>query len=140
VGTGNESRSFGEDEQPASMEEDHIAQKRDEWNKNGDDIEANGWNGTTSTDMPSVRWSIGRAMEAASDVVNDNILVARYATIASIGLLTLYGFANTPLLYRHKQISDIATSSFTKRRTIHGRLVGIVKPENTLLSESLSGQ
>jgi hypothetical protein len=140
VGTDDkETRSFGQDGQHISMEENHTSQEREEWNKNGD--EANGWNGTASSTVPSVWQSIGRVMEATSDVVNDNIIVARYATIASIGILTLYGFANTPLLYRHKQISDIATSSFTKRRTIHGRLVGIVKQENnTLSSESLSGQ
>jgi hypothetical protein len=55
----------------------------------------------------SWRQVVGRGMHYVSDVINENILVARYATIASVILLTAYGVASTPLFYRFKAVKDI---------------------------------
>jgi hypothetical protein len=55
----------------------------------------------------SWRQVVGRGMHYVSDVINENILAARYATIASVILLTAYGVASTPLFYRFKAVKDI---------------------------------
>jgi hypothetical protein len=55
----------------------------------------------------SWRQEVGTAMDSVSDVINDNIVAARYATIASIALLSAYGLANTPLFFRFKTVSEI---------------------------------
>ena len=55
----------------------------------------------------SWRQVVGRGMHHVSDVINENIAAARYATIASILLLSAYGVASTPLFYRFKTVKDI---------------------------------
>jgi hypothetical protein len=79
----------------------------------------------------SWRQVVGRGMHYVSDVINENILAARYATIASVILLTAYGVASTPLFYRFKAVKDIPSSYFLHRRTIHGRLVRVVNERGT---------
>jgi hypothetical protein len=63
------------------------------------------------TDEPhlteSWRQAVGIAMDSVSDAINDNIVAARYATFASVALLSAYGLANTPLFFRFKTVSEI---------------------------------
>lgn len=53
------------------------------------------------------RQVVGQGMEVLSDTINENIVAVRYATIASIGLLSAYGFSRTPLFFRFKTVKDI---------------------------------
>ena len=57
--------------------------------------------------MESWRQVVGKQMQSASDIINDNLLAVRYATFASVALLSAYGLANTPLFFRFKTVSDI---------------------------------
>lgn len=65
----------------------------------------------SSNDMivPTETWRqvLGRGMLTASDAINENLIAARYATFASIVLLSTYGLAHTPLFFRFKTVSDI---------------------------------
>jgi hypothetical protein len=104
----------------------------------------------------SWRQVVGTAMDSVSDAINDNIVAARYATFASVALLSAYGLANTPLFFRFKTVSEIpgtlrfgnirhraqeecdssffivliqlysTASYFLRRRKIHGRLIRVV--------------
>lgn len=60
-----------------------------------------------STSSGSWRQLVGQGMHAVSDAINENIVAARYATIASIVLLSAYGVASTPLFFRFKTVKDI---------------------------------
>lgn len=55
----------------------------------------------------SWRQVVGNQMQSVSDIINDNLVAARYASFASIALLSAYGLANTPLFFRFKTVSDI---------------------------------
>lgn len=55
----------------------------------------------------SWRIQIGRRMGVVSDLVNDNLVAARYGTFAAIALVTAYGLSNTPLFFRFKTVQDI---------------------------------
>ena len=72
------------------------------------------------------RTQVGRHLSTLTDVVNDNLIIVRSATFATVFLVGAYGIANTPLFYRHKNLNDIASKVFTKRQRIHGRIVGIL--------------
>lgn len=62
---------------------------------------------TDASSDESWRQVVGRGMHYVSDVINENIVAARYATMASIVLLSAYGIASTPLFYRFKTVKDI---------------------------------
>lgn len=64
-----------------------------------------------SSSKNSWRQVVGRGMHSVSDAINENIVAARYATIASILLLSAYGVASTPLFYRFKTVKDIPCMS-----------------------------
>jgi hypothetical protein len=85
-----------------------------------------GWSG--NNDLRSVA---GSALHNLSDLVNDNIIAARYGTFAAIGLLSAYGLAHSPLFFRFKTVADIPASLFVKRQKIRCRLIRIVEPETT---------
>lgn len=55
----------------------------------------------------SWRQMVGRGMDSVSKVINENIIAARYATFASIVLLSAYGIFHTPLFFRFKSVKDI---------------------------------
>jgi hypothetical protein len=78
----------------------------------------------------TLRGKMGETLSAISDVVNENLIVVRYATFSSVLLLGAYGVANTPLFYRYKHVMDIPQKMFTKRKWIHGRIVGIAGNES----------
>jgi len=84
--------------------------------------------GSSSIDSgtdPTLRSQIGTHLSTLTDVVNDNLIIIRYATFSTVFLLGAYGVANTPLFYRYKNLNDIASKVFTKRQRIHGRIVGV---------------
>lgn len=64
-----------------------------------------------SSSHESWRHVVGRGMNSLSDVINEHVAVARYATIASIVLLSAFGLVNTPLFYRFKTVKDIPCTS-----------------------------
>ena len=71
----------------------------------------------------TLRDILGRGTTGFSDLINENLIVARYFTLSSVFLLGAYGVANTPLFYRYKSVADISTREFSRRTWIHGRLV-----------------
>jgi hypothetical protein len=84
--------------------------------------------GSSSSDSgadPTLRKQIGTHLSTLTDVVNDNLIIIRYATFSTVFLLGAYGVANTPLFYRYKNLNGIASKVFTKRQRIHGRIVGV---------------
>ena len=71
--------------------------------------------------------TFGRGLSSFSDLVNDNLVVFRYGTFATVTLLTAYGLSQTPLFFRYRTVSEIPKSYFGKRKTIHGRIVHVVE-------------
>ena len=71
--------------------------------------------------------SPGQALARFSDFVNDNLIVFRYGTTATVVFLTAYGLSQTPIFFRFKKVVDIPSSYFARRKTMHGRLVHVVE-------------
>jgi hypothetical protein len=63
----------------------------------------------------SVRAVVGGAMHGFSQVINDNLIAARYGVMASMFLLTAYGLSNTPLFFRFRTVSEIPGKKWTKK-------------------------
>lgn len=91
-----------------------------------------------NTTLLSIRQQFGKQLSNITDLVNDNLIVVRYATFSTVLLLGAYGIANTPLFYRYKSVIDIPISAFTKRKYLHGRIVGIVERRNGIERSSSS--
>lgn len=70
--------------------------------------------------------SVGSSTATFSDIVNDNLIAVRYGAFATIGLLTVYGLAHTPLFFRFRTVADIPSSYFAARKRIQGRLIRAV--------------
>lgn len=85
---------------------------------------------TTTTTSKSLRQQLGSELAHISDIINNNLIVVRYATFSTVLLLGVYGIANTPLFYRYKHVLDIPQQMFQKRKCIHGRIVGVVAAES----------
>jgi len=81
-------------------------------------------------DIRSVRDTAGKFMSVLSDCINNNIVIARYGSFATISLLTAMGIAQLPIFFRYKTISGIPSSFFKYRRKIHGRIVGVIEQES----------
>lgn len=81
-----------------------------------------------SSKLPSNRQflSPGKALESFSDFVNENLILFRYGTTATVLFLTAYGLSQTPIFFRFKRVMDIPSSYFAKRKTIYGRIVHVV--------------
>jgi len=111
---------------------------------------------TTSTKEDDwIRQRVGHGMHAVTDVINNNLVVFRYGTVASLALLTAYGVAHTPLFFRYKSVSEIPGSYFTHRKKIRARLIQVIdndqygqpisayvrhlSPAGSLLSKDLYG-
>jgi hypothetical protein len=75
---------------------------------------------------PSLASFVGSTSATFSDIVNDNLIAARYGAFATIGLLTVYGLAHTPLFFRYRTVADIPSSYFAARKSIQGRLIRAV--------------
>jgi hypothetical protein len=84
----------------------------------------------TTTTSKSLRQQLGSELAHISDVINNNLIVVRYATISTVLLLGVYGIANTPLFYRYKHVLDIPQPMFQRRKWINGRIVGVVVAES----------
>jgi hypothetical protein len=83
------------------------------------------------TQKASLRSDIGKSFSFLSNLIEDNIVFARLAGKASIVFLTAYGLYKTPIFFRYRRVSDIPAYKFTRRKTVHGRIVGIVQPDFT---------
>lgn len=79
----------------------------------------------------SIRSEVGKSFSSLSNFIEDNIVVARLAGKASIVVLTAYGLYKTPIFFRYWRVSDIPAYMFTRRKTIHGRIVHVVEPDLT---------
>ena len=87
--------------------------------------------GSNSSDADkTLRSRIGSHLSTLTDAVNDKLIIIRYATFSTVFLLGAYGIVNTPLFYRYKNLNDIPSNMFTKRKWIHGRIVGVVGSES----------
>ena len=84
----------------------------------------------------TIKQQCGKQLSNITDLINDNLIVVRYATFSTVLLLGAYGIANTPLFYRHKRVLDIPISSFTKRKYLHGRIVGIAETRQGIARRS----
>lgn len=62
----------------------------------------------------SIRAVVGGAMHGFSQVINDNLIAARYGVMASMFLLTAYGLSNTPLFFRFRTVSEIPGKKWMK--------------------------
>jgi len=88
----------------------------------------------------SPRHFLGNSINIITDAVNENIIIARYSTIASIALLTAYGISKTPIFFRYKNVSEVPSSLFTNRRTIHGRIVHVVEKDHRSFGHEYGGE
>ena len=77
-----------------------------------------------------IRQEVGGGMHTISDFINEHIIAARYATFATVVLLGAVGMSRTPLFHRSKSVSEIPAEFFAKRRTLHGRIIHVLKEEN----------
>lgn len=84
----------------------------------------------THSSTMNLRQAFGMGANTLSDMINTNIVAARYAVFASIGLLTAYGISQTPLVSRYRTVADIPSRHFRTRRTITGRLMICHNPSN----------
>jgi hypothetical protein len=112
---------------------------------------------STTTDSSSassswIRDAGGRVTQAVADGINNNLIAARYGTMAAIGLLAAYGISQTPLFFRYRTVSEIPSRYFPgggggggnsslRRRMFFGRLPGRMMPgctENNAAPRSCS--
>jgi hypothetical protein len=59
----------------------------------------------------SVRGVVGETMHSFTELINDNMIAARYGVAASVMLLTAYGLSNTPLFFRFRTVSEVPGNS-----------------------------
>ena len=78
--------------------------------------------GTNESELDPIR-TVGQGMHLVSDIVNDNLIAARYGALACIGLLTAYGISQTPLFFRYRTVAEIPSRLFTERKSLTGRLM-----------------
>ncbi|CAB9508735.1 expressed unknown protein [Seminavis robusta] len=71
----------------------------------------------------TVRNAVGQGMNAFSDAINNNLVAARYGTVATVTLLAAYGLSNTPLFFRYKSVADIPARLFVGRKRLRARLI-----------------
>ncbi len=95
-------------------------------------IEESSTNYNDDSGSKGLALTLGNGLASFSDVINDNLIAARYGTFATITLLTAFGLSRTPVFFRYKRVSDIPSTHFSRRRTIYGRIVHIV--ENDIIS------
>ena len=88
----------------------------------------------------TLRQQVGRHLCNASDVVNDNLIVARYATASTVLLLGAYGIAHTPLFYRYTNVLDMPSKMFHDRKWLHGRIVGLVERQSAPAASGARGE
>jgi hypothetical protein len=85
-----------------------------------------------------IRVAVGTGTVQLSEWVNSNLIVARYAAYAGIGLLAAYGISHSPLFFRYKTVADIPSHLFLRRRKIKCRLVADTSSQSASSSSALS--
>lgn len=55
----------------------------------------------------SIRGVVGEGMHSFTEIVNENLVAARFCVSASLLLLSAYGLSNTPLFFRFRTISEV---------------------------------
>jgi hypothetical protein len=60
-----------------------------------------------SVDPNSLRGAVGSGMDRFSQLVNENLVAARYGVFAGVTLLTVYGLSQTPLFFRYRTVADV---------------------------------
>ena len=123
------SRSRDKDsESPSSSQDEKESHQSLEVSSKKDAIESSN-NNNNNNNNNSLRGTVGNAVVAATDIVNDNLIAARFAASASILLLTAYGIVHSPLLFRYPTVKDIPSKYFQQRQTLIGRLVAMEQPQ-----------
>lgn len=74
-------------------------------------------------DTSVIRSTVGSGVATLSDSINQNMVTARYASIATISLLTAYGIAHTPVFFRYRTVAELPATLFRKRRSLRCRLI-----------------
>jgi len=85
----------------------------------------------THKSQTTLRSIAGTTLHTISNTINDNIILARYGTIATCTGLVMFGLWKTPLFFRFKHVSDIPSLYFTQRKVLHGRLIHVVPSSTT---------
>ena len=76
-----------------------------------------------SSSSSTVRSVTGNASIEISRLINENLIVARYVAFLSVSSLGIYAFTQTPLFFRYRNVADIPSHYFYRRKTITGRLM-----------------
>lgn len=58
-------------------------------------------------DPTSIRGALGNGMDRFSQLVNNNLIAARYGVFSAVTLLTVYGLSQTPLFFRYRTVADV---------------------------------
>jgi hypothetical protein len=69
--------------------------------------EVRGPNEQPAVDPNSLRGTVGSGMDRFSQLVNENLIAARYGVFAGVTLLTVYGLSQTPLFFRYRTVADV---------------------------------
>lgn len=84
----------------------------------------------SEVDPTSIRGALGNGMDRFSQLVNNNLIAARYGIFSGVALLTVYGLSQTPLFFRYRTVADVPASSFITRRRLYGRIIAVDTVEN----------
>ena len=76
-----------------------------------------------SSSTSSLRSVVGKASIEISNLMNDNLIAARYVVLFSVSTLGIYALTQTPLFFRYRNVADIPSHYFYRRKTITGRLM-----------------
>ena len=125
------------DDNNVDVKEEAGSDRSSSIDKVSNDLDTVSSNKNTNTTL-TFRQQFRKQLSNITDLVNDNLIVVRYATFSTVLLLGAYGIANTPLFYRHKHVMDIPISTFTKRKYLHGRIVSVVERSSVIGRSSSS--
>jgi len=76
-------------------------------------------NSGSNQDSSSIRHVIGDQVHQATEVVNDNLIAARFGVFASVTLLTAYGLSHTPLFFRYRTVSELPGKRTVWKGVLH---------------------
>jgi hypothetical protein len=78
---------------------------------------------TESSSTSSFRESIGAVSMQISSLINDNLIVARYIAMFTVSSLGIYAVTQTPLFFRYRNVAEIPSYFFQRRKSFTGRLM-----------------
>jgi hypothetical protein len=122
------SRTPEKDDPPSSEDTHQVTSNRDVVFRRGD---INSYDqgevaeSNSIQDVSPIRASFGNAITNVSELINDNLIVARFTLFATIGVVSAYGIAHTPLFFRFRTVADIPSKLFVNRKSIHCRIVRV---------------